>query len=98
LAALAVAGDGGATDGAQGTLKFKTGTITIAHGEDGTVTFAEAFGSIPGIQVFYGLTMSTENYGESAFGYYIYDITASSFTIYNGLGSAPAFRWIAIGV
>jgi hypothetical protein len=98
LAALAVAGDGGTTDGAQGTLKFKTGTITIANGEDGTVTFAEAFGSIPGIQVFYGLTMSTENYGESAFGYYIYDITASSFTIYNGLGSAPAFRWIAIGV
>jgi hypothetical protein len=100
LAALAVAGDGGATAGAQGTLRFKTGEITIADNAAGTVTFSEAFGSIPAVMAFYldGINRTTEqNYGEGDY-YYLLDVTASGFSIFNSLGTSYNFTWIAIGV
>jgi hypothetical protein len=96
LAALAVAGDGGATAGAQGTVRFKTGTVDIADGDSVTLTYAESFTGIPLVLVYVDGT-SLMNLGDYLVGYY-YEVSLTTLVIYNETGPAATFRWIAIGV
>lgn len=74
-----------------------------------TITFDEAFNTILGVQVFWdegGGIMSSKYLGmayvdvagEDKIGYYIGNVTNSSFVIYNRLGESVDFYWRAIGI
>ena len=100
ILALAVAGDGDETEGTQGSLKYKTGTTgLVADGANTTVTFAEAFVSVPLIACYVGTgTAYQVGMGSNTSGYYWGIVAITGFKIYNESGGNAYFRWVAIGV
>jgi hypothetical protein len=94
--ALAVAGDGGTTDGAQGALKFKCGTDSVTALGTKLITFAAAFTARPYVFLYVDWGGGWSNISEG-FGWHLNYIATDHFQM-NSNSTAFDFYWIAIGI
>jgi hypothetical protein len=98
---LAVAGNGDATAGSDGTMKYKTGlTGALGAGDSEAVSFAGAFTDIPLIKIY--STIGNVNDSPVTRTYMLVSaVTTAGFTA-SVLGTYPGaditIRWVAIGI
>jgi hypothetical protein len=102
--ALAVLGDDDFIAGAQGSLKYKTGTVNINSGVIETITFASPFVRVPMVMV-YGNDVSTLYLNNGSLivtlvsYYYFYDVSTTGFKITNQtIEHFLPCTWVAIGI